>query len=97
MYLDNRPPNSSADCPAMVIVLESSDFPNDDLEGLIQEVMGSSSSPDSDPDASPSDQMYWYVCDYEPRRVWDCTERALRSQLKRWNAKPESFKKATGG
>lgn len=90
MYHDNRPPGAPPSCPREVLVLEADDFPCD-IDEMVREIGDTSSTEDTDPDAQEGARIYWYVNETDPRRVWDCTERALRSQLARWNKKPESF------
>ncbi len=79
MFVDHSPmPN----CPARkVVVIEESDKPYTLL--LVDQVIEKARGSDATSRDGDGDEIFWIVYGNEPRRVWDMTESALRSSLRR--------------
>ncbi len=77
MYADHSPVPQLK--KGQVIVVEESDKPYgpDFAEELIEMAFDNNAITGSD-----EEPTYWVVFDNEPRRVWDFTERALRSTFR---------------
>ncbi|RJQ35049.1 hypothetical protein C4556_00860 [Candidatus Parcubacteria bacterium] len=79
MFVDHPPvPN----CPArQVIVIEEKDKPYTIL--FVDQVVEKARMFDATSRDADNDEIFWIVYGNEPRRVWDMTESALRSSLRR--------------
>lgn len=79
MYVDYPPvPN----CPArQAIVMEEKDKPYNVL--FVDQVIEKARAFDATSRDGDKDEIFWIVFANEPRRVWDMTQSALRSSLRR--------------
>lgn len=79
MYIDYSP---MTNCPAkQVIVIEESDKPYTLL--FVDQVIEKARNFEATSRDADSDEIFWLVYANEPRRAWDMTESALRSDLRR--------------
>ncbi|KKS10970.1 MAG: hypothetical protein UU63_C0022G0001 [Candidatus Uhrbacteria bacterium GW2011_GWF2_41_430] len=77
MYTDHRPPQSPSTCPEYVLVVEEDRDQPYDADAIIEEAHSSGAVTNDG-----EDDIFWIVYASEPRRVWDFTERSLRSSFK---------------
>jgi hypothetical protein len=79
MYFDFPP---QADCPARkVVVIEDGDKPYNLI--FTERVIDFARANDATSRDGDGDEIFWIVFDDQPKRAWDMTESALRSELGR--------------